>query len=145
MQTHQRTFLIVLIALLVFAGVGLLITSDSGNRAIHGPDRQAAPQSDVDLQPIQTAQALVPLAYGPDEQGLARDALRVADHEIDIAFTSALEEAAAKPLATSPEIRAILARIATAEKSVAELDTEIARLTKLIASASENQKTVLSG
>src|SRR3984893_4725662 len=144
MQPHHRTFLIVLIALLVLGGLGLLITSDSGNRVINGPDRQATPQSDVDLQPVHTAQALVPFAYGPDEQGLARDALRMADHEIDIAFTSALEEAAAKPVATSPEIRAILERISTAEKSVAELDTEIARLTKLVASASENQKTVLS-
>src|ERR1700687_2882914 len=144
MRPHQRTFLIVLIALLVLGGLGLLITSDSGNRVIHGPDRQAAPQSDVDLQPIQRAQALVPLASGPDEQALTRDALRVADHEIDIAFTSALEEAAAKPLATSPEIRSILARIGTAEKSVAEMDAEIARLTKLVASASENQKAVLS-
>ncbi len=143
MQSHQRTFLIVLIALLVLGGAGLLITSDSGNRAIHGPDRQAGPQSDVDLHPIQTAQALAPLA-GPDEQGLARDALRLADHEIDIAFTSALEEAAAQPIATSPEIRAILERIGATEKSVAEMDAEIARLTKLIASVSENQKTVLS-
>src|ERR1700730_14126812 len=144
MQPRQRKFLIVLIALLVFAGVGLMITSDTGNRAIHGPDRQAALQSDVDLRPIQTAQALAPLAFGPEEQGLGKDALSVADHEIDIAFTSALEEAAAKPLATSPEIRAILARIGTAEKSVAEMDAEIARLTKLIASASENQKAILS-
>jgi small-conductance mechanosensitive channel len=145
MQIHQRTLLIVLIALLVLSGVGLLITSDSGNRAINGPDRLAGPQSEVDLQPIHTAQALAPLAFGLDEQGLARDALRLADHEIDIAFTSALEEAAAKPPATSPEIRAILERIGTAEKSVAEMDAEIMRLTKLIASARENQKTNLSG
>src|SRR3982074_3554075 len=144
MQPRQRKFLIVLIALLVFAGVGLMITSDTGNRAIHGPDRQAAQQSDVDVRPIQTAQALAPLAFGPEEQDLGRDALRVADHEIDIAFTSALEEAAAKPVATSPEIRAILARISAAEKNVAEMDAEIARLTKLVASASENQKAVLS-
>jgi small-conductance mechanosensitive channel len=144
MQPHQRTFLIVLIAFLVLACAGLLITSDSGNRAINGPDRQAGPQSEVDLQPIHTAQALAPLASGPDEQGLARDALRLADHEIDIAFTSALEEAAAQPHATSPEIRAILERIGTAKKSIAEMDAEIARLTKLVASASENQKTVIS-
>ena len=144
MQPHQRTFLIVLIALIVLAGAGLVITSDSGNRAIHGPDRQTDPQSDIDLQPIRTAQALVLFATGPSEQALARDALRLADHEIDIAFTSALEEAAAKPLATSPEIRAILARISAAEKNVAEMDAEIARLTKLVASASENQKAVLS-
>ena len=144
MQPHQRTFLIVLIALIVLAGTGLVITSDSGNRAIHGPDRQTDPQSDIDLQPIRTAQALVLFATGPSEQALARDALRLADHEIDIAFTSALEEAAAKPLATSPEIRAILARISAAEKNVAEMDAEIARLTKLVASASENQKAVLS-
>jgi small-conductance mechanosensitive channel len=144
MQPHQRTFVIGLIALLVLACAGLLITSESGNRAIRGPDRQTSPQAEVDLGPIQTAQALAPLASGPDEQGLARDALRLADHEIDIAFTSALEEAAAKPPATSPEIRAIVERIGTAKKSTAEMDAEIARLTKLVASASENQKTILS-
>ena len=99
MQLHQRTFLIVLIALLVLSGVGLLITSDLGNRVINGPNRLEGPQSEVDLAPIHTAQALVPLASGPDEQGLARDALRLADHEIDIAFTSALEEAAEELLA----------------------------------------------
>jgi len=144
MQPHQRTFVIVLVAFLVLACAGLLITSELVNRAINGPDRQAGPQSEVDLRPIQTAQALAPLASGPDEQGLARDALRLADHEIDIAFTSALEEAAAKPPGTSAEIRAILERIGTVEKSIAEMDVEIVRLTKLVASASENQKTVIS-
>ena len=47
----------------------------------------------VDLTPWQTAQALAPLAVTAEETEHARDAERLADHEVDQAFATALRQA----------------------------------------------------
>jgi hypothetical protein len=47
----------------------------------------------VDLRPWQTAQALAPLAVSAEENEFARDAERLADHEVDQAFAAALRQA----------------------------------------------------
>ncbi|MDQ6707360.1 MAG: mechanosensitive ion channel family protein [Acidobacteriota bacterium] len=47
----------------------------------------------VDLSPWQTAQALAGLAVTAEEAGFAREAERLADHEVDQAFASALRQA----------------------------------------------------
>lgn len=44
----------------------------------------------VDMRPWQTAQALAPLAVTAEETEYARDAERLADHEVDQAFSAAL-------------------------------------------------------
>src|SRR5260370_36363243 len=93
---------------------------------------------------LQTAQSLAPFATGPEEQGLARDALRLADHEVELAFAAALYEAALQPPPSSPQIRAILERIATSEKQVADGDAEVARFAKLLAAAHDNEKRALT-
>jgi hypothetical protein len=54
---------------------------------------QGAAQSLVDLQPWQTAQALAPLAVSAEENEYAREAERLADHEVDQAFATALRQA----------------------------------------------------
>jgi small-conductance mechanosensitive channel len=145
MQSHQRTFLIVLIVLLVLAGVGAMLTNDRGNRSVSVSNRlPSAAQSPVDMRALQTARTLAALATGADEQGLARDALRLADHEIDLAFTAALYQAASQPPPSNPQIRAILERIAAAEKQVADGDADVARFTKLLATARDNEKRAVS-
>jgi small-conductance mechanosensitive channel len=50
----------------------------------------------VDLGPWQTAEALAPLAVTAEETEYARDAERLADHEVDQAFASALRLASAQ-------------------------------------------------
>ncbi len=93
-----KTRLIVLctfLALLVLCFVLLWTTSgamsflkNNGSTASKG-----AQQSLVDLQPWQTAQALAPLAVTAEENEYARDAERLADHEVDQAFAAALRQA----------------------------------------------------
>jgi small-conductance mechanosensitive channel len=51
------------------------------------------PKSAVDLSPWQTAQALAALAVTAEELEYARDAERLADHEVDQAFAAALRQA----------------------------------------------------
>ena len=52
----------------------------------------------VDLHPWQTAEALAPLAVTAEETEYAHEAERLADHEVDQAFASALRQASAQAL-----------------------------------------------
>src|ERR1700722_13366552 len=47
----------------------------------------------VDQRPWQTVAALAPLAVSAEERGFAREAERLADHEVDQAFAMALRQA----------------------------------------------------
>jgi small-conductance mechanosensitive channel len=145
MQPHQRNILFVLIVLLVLAGAGLVLTSDWGARvtpvATRAPGVAASP---VDMSPLQTARALAPLAATPEEQALARDALRLADHEIDLAFAAALYQAASQPPSSDPKVRALQARMEAAQKQVTQGEAEVARLTQQLAAARESEKTTVS-
>ena len=58
-----------------------------------GKTSVALPQF-VDQTPLKIAQQLAPLATLPGERELATEAIRLTDHEVDIAFTSALRDAA---------------------------------------------------
>ena len=53
----------------------------------------AASQGLVDQRPWQTAAALAPLTVSAEEKGFAREAERIADHEVDQAFAMALRQA----------------------------------------------------
>ena len=144
MKPTQRILLIVVAGLLVATGVGLVLTSDWGSRAVPlGRNQPHAAESPVDMHQMQTAMALAPLAATSDEQDRARDALRMADHEVDFEFAAALYQAASQNVPSTPAIRAILERIARAERSVAELQSEVDRLTKLEAAAKGSQKDAL--
>lgn len=63
--------------------------------AMHGKAgiRVRGPKTLVDLRPWQTAEALAPLAITAEEKEYAREAERLADHEVDQAFASALRQA----------------------------------------------------
>ena len=140
MKSHKRILLIILGLLLAGTGAGLVVTSDWGSRAVSS----GGPQSPVDMHQMQTAMALAPLAVSAEEQERARDALRLADHEVDMEFAAALREATSQSVPSTPEIRAILERISKAKKSVAEIDAGVARITKLLEAATANQRQALA-
>jgi len=76
-------------------------------------------QALVDTSMLQTALNLTPLAGTPDEQGQAREAWRLADHELDLAFGAALREAQIEAsLATQGPLRELTDRIAILKKTV---------------------------
>jgi small-conductance mechanosensitive channel len=145
MKSYQRISLIILGLLIAVTGAGLVVTSDWGAHAVSRakPETNLA-QSAVDMRQFQTAQSLAALATTPEEQARARDALRMADHEVDFAFASALYQAASRPIPSTPEISAILARVSDGQKRVAEVTDEIARLTKQVAEAKGTEKDALS-
>ncbi len=51
----------------------------------------------VDQRTYTTAERLAQLAVAPGEQSFSQSAVRIADHELDLAFTEALRDAEAHP------------------------------------------------
>ncbi len=145
MKPYQRILLIVFGGLVALTATGLVVTTDWGSRTVsRARGNRGATQSPVDMEQMQTAMALAPLAASAEEQDRARDALRAADHEVDFEFAGALDRAASQSAPSTPEIRAIQERISKSEASVAEIKSDIARINKLLAGAKENQKPALA-
>jgi len=97
----------------------------------------------VDESTYATAQRLALLADTPEEQTYAQSALRVADHALAFAFTTALRNIEAHPPALSPDALKILDRI---RKSQGLLDSDqqrVTELTRALALAKEAQKDAL--
>src|SRR5260370_4965836 len=89
-------FLVALAILLVLCLVFAWMTRDAmqhlpstNNKGSTGNSRNTL----VDQSPWQTAQALAALAVTAEENEFAREAERLADHEVDQAFAAALREA----------------------------------------------------
>jgi small-conductance mechanosensitive channel len=109
-----------------------------------GPRRMAPPpQRLVDQSPLLTARTLLPLASTPEEQQLAHEAERLANHEVDLAFADALRRAASAPASEAPEVKALSAAKHQAEVAVEGSRDLIAQLTKRLAAARETQRDSL--
>lgn len=91
--------LLALLALLILCVVVLWTTRGAMahlpflNRQRGAPAFARGKQPLVDISPWQTAQALAPLAVTAEETEYAREAERLADHEVDQAFAAALRQA----------------------------------------------------
>ena len=130
--------------LLVLAGVvGLVLTRDTGRPTSSGQTLgQGAPP--VDEHPLQTARDMAKLASSWDEERLAEQAHKVADHEVDLAFADALRDASEQPRATTAQSRELYARVNKAESLVQGDQSRIDDLKKkLAASTDDRQKTTL--
>jgi len=89
----QLILLLALLALLVLCIVLSFFTRGAMAYLNQKGRGSGAAQSLVNLQPWQTAQSLAPLAVTAEEDEYAREAERLADHEVDQAFAAALRQA----------------------------------------------------
>jgi DNA repair exonuclease SbcCD ATPase subunit len=97
----------------------------------------------VDEQPLITAQRLAAVAVTPEEHELAQAALHLADHEVDLTFTSALRSATLHPAPLSPAMQPLVARIESIEDQIKADEKEISRVQQLLARAEESRKAAL--
>jgi small-conductance mechanosensitive channel len=97
-----RSSLIFLLAMVVLLCLCLIFTWTTRDAMVNLPflarhgnilGLVRGPKTLVDLRPWQTAEALAPLAVTSEEKEYAREAERLADHEVDQAFASALRQA----------------------------------------------------
>ena len=110
--------------------------------AIHARTTKAAITSTdlVDQSTYATAQRLAQLALTTEEQSLSQSALRIADHELDLAFTEALRDVEAHPPALNSDAAAIQARIAKSQSLLSSDQQRVTDLTAALAQAKADQK-----
>jgi small-conductance mechanosensitive channel len=143
MTVIQKIFTLVLVLLLAAAGVAWWKTAPPTAKLTRQRAATLAAAELVDQSTYTTAQRLARLAETADEQAYAQSALRVADHALAFAFTTALRDAEAHPPVLSPEAVKIQDRI---RKSQGLLDADQQRVTELtgaLAQAKTAQKDAL--
>ena len=92
----------------------------------------------MDQSPLETAHNLSNVASTSEEQKLAEEAVRIADHEVDIAFASALQQAQLQPPAENSETKELNARIRFLDSRLQAVQEQVSRLTKLAANPGKN-------
>jgi small-conductance mechanosensitive channel len=127
--TFGRTRLFLLLSLSGFFLFCLIFAWTTRDAMAHLPFLQGKGQglvgsqnTFVDQRPWQTAQALAPLAVSAEEAEYAREALRLADHEVDQAFDSALRVASeqAQHRVLTGEASALSQKVASLQQQVVQ-------------------------
>jgi small-conductance mechanosensitive channel len=93
----------------------------------------------VDQRPWQTIESLAPLAVSAEEQSVAREAERLADHEVDQAFALALRQASLQSRTLTGDALAIQQKVAQLQAMVKE---DQARVDALTASLKQPNGTI---
>jgi small-conductance mechanosensitive channel len=86
----------------------------------------------VDQRPLQTARSMSALASGREEIRFARQALRIADHVVDLGFSIAFRDTAAQP--TDAKSRDALALVSKAQEQVKADQARVEQLKKELTS-----------
>jgi small-conductance mechanosensitive channel len=134
MKFTQWAIVGLLLVLVILAGAAFIATEERHTTAKGSPTTSA--QADlVDVTPLKTARGLAALAVTFEEQRLAQEAARVADHEVDLAFADALREAREMASNQDPKYDELNTRIRDAQMALGEDKIQIARLKAKIASA----------
>jgi small-conductance mechanosensitive channel len=120
-----------LLVLLAAAGVGIWMTGGSQPKVLNfGRKPAPAPRAEevVDQSPLETAERLAADAEGQQEQQLAAEAQRLADHEVDLAFEQALRTAAEEQASLTGEALALRKELDARLQQLAADDQKIAKL-----------------
>jgi small-conductance mechanosensitive channel len=146
MKPVQKIFAVVLVLLLVASIFGLLRTGQpaglppAGSAANGGATAQAPL---VDQSPLLTAQRLAKMPNSPEEEPFAKEALRLADHEMDLAYAVAVREAEDHPPALNAQAKEIQTRLKNAEDVLDADNALVLRLTADEAKATGARKDAL--
>jgi small-conductance mechanosensitive channel len=143
MKSTQKIFAALLVLLLGATAYGLFRTAQpAGAPRNNGKSNlaSAAQAPLVDQTPLKTAQQLAQLATMEEELPLAKEALRLADYEVDFAYDAALSEARKHPPALSAEAKESKERLQKAQKLVAEDEAQMAQLKDLVAKTKDPEK-----
>ncbi|MGA7522714.1 MAG: mechanosensitive ion channel domain-containing protein [Acidobacteriaceae bacterium] len=146
--THTRLLiLLALIAGLVLCFVFSWSTRDAVANLAFLRARRGSAHSPVDLAPWQTAQTLASLAVSSEEHEYAREAERLADHEVDQAFAAALRSAELQSRHRTLTGQALVLshRVTQLQQEVAQDQTLVNHLKAKAAAPAPTAKTVASG
>jgi small-conductance mechanosensitive channel len=131
MKDLRRLLVVVPAAVLVACLVGVFLTRGSMAHLsfLKGRGPATAEAGLVDQRPWQTVQALAPLAVSVEEKTLAREAQRLADHEVDQAFAQALRQASLETREVKGKAKELEKRVAYLQGVVKEDQAKVDSLT----------------
>lgn len=144
-RVFGSTRLTILLSLIAVLAVCLVFTWETGDvmsnlsflNPRNNPNRaRGSKKPIVDIKPWQTAQTLAALAYTAEEKEYAQEAERLADHEVDQAFASALRQATldAQHLQLSGEALALSKKVVELEQLIAQDKEQIQTVTEALKS-----------
>ena len=134
----SRTRLVIVLVLLIVLGVTLAGTFLTNGVMAYLPFLQArkgkwtgayVSRGIVDQRPWQTAATLAALAQSAEEREFAREAERLADHEVDQAFSQSLRQASLAKPNLSGKALALQQRINELQETIKNDQAQIASLT----------------
>ena len=127
-----------LLGLVLAAAAGLVLTRESGPPETSMTPGHGTPL--VDERPLQTARKLASLALDQEEQRFAQQAMKVADHEVDLAFAAGLRNATEHPVPLTPVAKQLYSHVSQAEATVKADEDRIDQLKKQLAAASPDRQ-----
>src|SRR6266849_2098932 len=144
MKTTQKIAAIVLVLLLGAVAYGLFRTGQPEKApATNTKGASGAPEPIVDQTPLLTAQRLVQMPTSAEEKPFAEEALRLGDHEMDLAFAAAVRDAEENPPVLSAQAKEIETRLQKAEKALEADKARVAQLSAAYEKAGEDRKDSL--
>jgi small-conductance mechanosensitive channel len=123
----------ILTALLVVCAVTWYFTRDASSGRVVTKKPAASSQAPIDQRLLGTARQMASIAATAEEQDQAREALRLADHELDQAFAAALREAAARSAPPGGPAKQLADRITALKARLTADQRQIAKWTKAAA------------
>jgi small-conductance mechanosensitive channel len=136
MKSRQWMVTLGLLVLVAAAITGAILTRNWGSDSPPTARTSAIRKMLVDERPLKTARNMAKLASGWDERRSAEEALKLGDHEVDLAFADALRDAANSPAQSTPQAREMYARVNKAAALAKADQGHIDELNKQIAKAS---------
>jgi small-conductance mechanosensitive channel len=136
----EKILSVALAVLLILAGVAWWETAPPALNPKKPKVSEVTATDLVDQNTYATAQRLIRTAFTPEEQTYGQAALRIADHELDLAFTEALRDAEAHPPALNSAAAAIQAQIQKSQALLAADQQRVNDLTAAVAQAKADQK-----
>jgi len=137
MKAHQWIVTLGLLTLVLAAAVGLILTRQSAQSNPAGSHARRPPI--VDEQPLITARAVAALASDWEEQRYSRQALKLADHSVDLAFSYEMRQATEHPAPPTPESKKLFAQADQADASVRADQARIDQLQKQLTGAKDER------
>jgi len=142
-MSKLQKILAVLLVLLLTASFYMYWLSrepESVRQAKAAAKANRASKSLVDQTPLKTAQQLAPLAATSRERELAKEALRLADYEVDLTFDAALHEALLNPPPLSAEAKELQEHIKKEQKLLSADQERAKQLSEQLVKAPEGRK-----
>ena len=142
---RQRSLALVVLTLLAIAAiVGVRFTSGNDQSVNLTRRRSPSPQEQrarASQRSLDAARELGKLATTRDEDRISRNAIQLADHALDLAFTTALREAQLNPATPNPQTQQLRNRIRDLEAQIKDDQTRVIKLTDSIKNANSTQSS----